>query len=181
MIRTLIAAALLVSATASQAIDLVLQATTQAQILTALKARGLAQDVTDLQGATTTVPINGVDTFVWWAGSGKLMTAKAVPDPQNPMGPPLTPATFLAGFVMLVRIYDPADALANPVDGEQYSRSQIARFIKNNGTPGTFSLNGCTINYYQISNVKMTRFADLSACLTAQGLPGHEWAGGNNP
>lgn len=168
LLRAFIAAALLANASAAPAIDLLVQATTQAQILAALKARGLAQDVTDAQLGTATVPVPGVADFVWWQGTGKFLTD--------------APATYLPGFVMLVRIYDPADAIANPADGEQWSRSRVVQYVKNNGTPGTLSISGCApINYYAIGQFKVTRFADVSACLAAKGLPGHEWAGGNAP
>jgi hypothetical protein len=177
LIRTMLAAALLASATAAPAIDLLVHATTQAQILTALKARGLAQDITDpITSVVTTVP---VDNFVWWQESGKVMTAAAVLDGN---GNVTAPATYLPGFVLLIRINDPNDVVANPVDGEQTSRSKIAQFIKNNGTPGTLNITGCApINYYSIGQFKIARFADMKACLTAKGLPGHEFAGGNTP
>lgn len=184
LLHTLIAAALLVSATASQAIDLLLHANTRAQIITGLNTLGLVTTSTDpITGQVIDAPASGVD-FTPWAGSGKLMTAKAVPDPQNPLGPPLTPASFLAGYVMEVRISGAlaiSDTIANPVDGEQTSRSKIVKAFKTNGTPGTFSLAGCTVNFYKVGNVEAARFGDVTACLTAAGLPGHEWAGGNTP
>lgn len=158
-------------------IDLALQAATQAALLTRLAALGLLNATTDPLGNPVYLRAPGFD-FCWWAGSGKLMTAAAVVDPaKSPMDPGyiVTPATFLAGFVMLARLGDAADAISSPADGEQWSRSRVAQFIKNNGTLG--SIGG--ISCYTLSGVRMVRAADLFAWLQINNLPGHEWAGGN--
>lgn len=144
-------------------IDLALQAATQAALITRLAALNL----TDASGNA----LPGFD-YCWWAGSGKLMTAKPVFDKD---GNVTTPATFLAGFVMLARITDPADKLTNG-NGEQWSRSKAAKAIKDNGTLGTIGGLPC----YTLSGVRMVRPVDLFAWLATNNLPGHEWAGGNS-
>lgn len=152
-------------------IDLILRAGTQQAILDFLVARNLL----DADGN----PAEGFQ-YCWWAGSGKVMSKAAVPNPADPMGPPTTPATFLPGFVMLVRIHGQrakSDKIDNPADNEQHSRSRIAQWIKNNGTPGKTG----TINWYDVGGVRLYRYQDVADWLAANGLPGHEWAGGNTP
>lgn len=36
------------------------------------------------------------------------------------------------------------------------------------------------IPFYELSNARLFRFADVQAKLLELGVPGHEWAGGNN-
>jgi len=137
-------------------IDLILYATTKATILDFAVARGLASS--DGQGGYNVR--RGIDYF-WWAGDGKFRTG---------------PSSYLAGFVMLIRINDASDTIANPADGEQWSRSRIAQYIKNNGTPGTMG----SIPYYEVSNVRLFRASDVFSWLAAQGIPANEWFGGNS-
>jgi hypothetical protein len=135
-------------------LDLILHATTKAQITALLTTRGLL----DVNGN----PIDGF-TYCWWAEGGQLMTAK--------------PSTYLAGFVMLARIHSSLfDSDVISEGPEQWQRSKIAKFIKTNGTPGT--LQG--INFYLLSNVRLFRAADVLTFLATNSLPGHEWAGGNS-
>ena len=140
-------------------IDLILQGT-KANIIALAKAR----NIVDANG----VPAPGSD-YCWWAGDGKFLTAKAVMSGQTVV----TPATYLAGFVALIRIGDPGDAL--PGSGEQWLRSKVAAYVKDNGTPGTVG----GISYYEVALVRLFRAADVLTWLAAQGLPGHEWAGGS--
>jgi hypothetical protein len=137
-------------------IDLILYGTTRATILDFAVARGLAS--TDGQGSYNVR--TGIDYF-WWAGDGKFRTG---------------PSSYLAGFAMLIRINDPSDTISNPVDGEQWSRSKIAQYIKNNGTPGTMG----SIPYYEVSNVRLFRASDVFSWLASQGIPANEWFGGNS-
>ena len=155
-------------------IDLILWANTKATLATFAQTTGLMVD--DGDGGRKVR--DGVE-WSWWAGSGKLMTAPAVLDQD---GNVTTPATFLPGEVLLMRIHgsfaesdrlDPDEA--DPERAEPWRRSKVARFIRNNGTPGTIG----TINYYQISGVRIFRSADVMAWLAANNLPGHEWLGGN--
>lgn len=122
-------------------------------------------------------------TWVWWAESGKMMTAKGTYDQD---GNEITPPSFLPGFVALCRIHgdffhqnrievgDP-DYDENDVQ-EQWGRNRVARYIKTNGTPGTMG----GIPYYEVDGVRMFRPADVTAFLAANNLPGHEWLGGNS-
>jgi len=151
-------------------IDLALQSASQATIYSLLAARNLAVQVTDEQGMTFYAPTSGID-WCWWADSGKLMTASPVLDKD---GNVTTPPTFLSGFVMLLRITDIRDKLTNG-NGEQWSRSKVAKYIKDNGVLGTIGGISC----YTISNVRMVKASDLFQWLANNNLPGHEWAGGN--
>lgn len=146
-------------------IDLILQGT-KANIATLLRNRNL----TDANNN----PNEGFEAC-WWAGDGKFLTAKAVMAGQTVV----TPATYLAGFVLLCRIHGArgtGDTIANPADAEQWSRSQIANWIKANGTPGTMG----GITYYEVALVRLFRPADVNTWLATNGLPGHQWMGGNN-
>lgn len=186
MIRTLITAALLVSAAAAQAIDLAVYNNTDCPtIITAmvgqqLVTRTTATDPITQQATTTDSPAPGVD-YVPWQGSGKFMTAAAVLDAQ---GNVTTPATYLPGCVMLVRLSGAlaaSDAIvpdpADPNKAEQYARSKFAQKLKTNGTAG--SVGG--IHYWKIGQFFLTRFQDLTDYAAAHGLSGSEWAGGNSP
>jgi hypothetical protein len=132
-------------------IDLVLQGTA-ANIRALLKGRGLI-DAND-------VAMPGFD-YCLWAGSGKFMTA----DGANP--------TYLTGVVVLARIATKSDAINE--GAEQWQRSQVAKWIKANGTLSTFGGMPC----YTVASVRMMRADDVFAWCAAKGLPAHEWAGGN--
>lgn len=132
-------------------IDLVLQGTL-ANIRTLLRARGLIN--------ADDAPQQGFD-YCLWAGSGKFMTAGG----DNP--------TYLTGFVILARIATAEDAISE--GPEQWQRSQVAKWIKNNGTLGTFGGMPC----YTVNSVRLMRAEDVFAWCAANGLPGHEWMGGN--
>ncbi len=135
-------------------IDLILNGT-KADIATLLRNRGL----TDANNA----PNEGFEGC-WWAGDGRFMTAK---------GPP---ATYLAGFVLLARIHGArfvSDRLATT--GEQWVRSTVAKWIKDNGVLGDTG----GIAHYLVGGVKLFRAADVTTWLAANAMPGHEWAGGN--
>jgi len=102
---------------------------------------------------------------------------------------------FLDGQVALLRIYDEffdedkldaplvdsgeVDEEGNPilVKAEQWARSKVARYIKNNGTPGTVA--GGSIPYYEVDSVRIFRPQDVETWLTTNGLPTHSWIGGN--
>ena len=86
---------------------------------------------------------------------------------------------FFPGVVALLRIYGDffnTDHLDDAVDEEQWSRSKVVRYIKNNGTLSDFS----GISYYELDGVKIFRPADVNAMLADRGVPGHEWLGGNS-
>jgi len=91
---------------------------------------------------------------------------------------------YLTGEVALLRIYDTFfedDRLipdeADPEKEEQWARSKVARYIKNNGTPGTVA--GGSIPYYEVDGVRIFRPQDVETWLTTNGLPTHSWLGGN--
>lgn len=173
--------AFFIATSPAHAIDLAVHSTSCPVIVTGMVSQGLVIRTLDpVTSVVTDAPAPGVD-YVPWAGSGKLMTAAPVLDAQ---GNVTTPAAFLTGCVMLVRLSGPmaaSDAIANPVDGEQWSRSKLVQKIKTTGSAGTFSIGACTVNYVMVGSFQIARFADLTACLTSLGLPGHEWAGGNSP
>lgn len=146
-------------------IDLIIQGT-KANIAALLRGRGLIDADNE--------PVPGCE-LAWWAGGGKFVTTAPVLDAQ---GNVTTPAVFMAGFVVMCRLHsslftnDRIDGAA----GEQWARSKVAKWIKDNGTLG--SIEG--IPTYLVNNVRLFRAADVQAWLDARGLPGHEWFGGNS-
>lgn len=143
-------------------IDLILQGT-KANITSLLKARGLLD--------ASNNPVPGCE-MTWWAGDGKFMKSAPVVDGFTVT----TPATFLTGFVLMVRIHGPlreADMLA--AKGEEWGQSRVAQWIKNNGTLGSFGGMPC----YTVNSVRLMRAADVFAWCDANGMPRHEWLGGN--
>ena len=158
-------------------IDLILWANTKATFATFARTNGLL-----IQDAEGNDSLRDGFSYVWWAESGKLVTAQGTYDAE---GNELTPPTFLPGFVALCRIsggffdsdrLDPAED--DPDKEEQYTRSKVARYIKNNGTPGTLA--GGSIRYFELSGVRIFRPRDVFDWLASRGLPGHEWLGGNS-
>ncbi len=140
-------------------IDLVLQGTL-ANLRTLLRGRGLI-DANDN-------PKPGFD-YCLWGGDGKFMTVKPTYDGMTQ----LTPPSYLTGFVILARIATAGDAIAE--GPEQWQRSQVAKWIKTNGTAGTFGGMPC----YTVLSVRMMRADDVFAWCAANGMAAHEWAGGN--
>lgn len=112
-------------------------------------------------------------SYCWWGNDGDFMTD---PGDEN------TPPTFAPGKVALLRInsqffddhLEPAED--DPDREEQWARSKVARYIRNNGTPGTMA----GIPYYQIDGVRLLRPSDVQAFIQANNTIGHEWVGGNS-
>jgi len=151
-------------------IDLVIYAPTKGDLRTFAVARGLLEDVEgELQKAKDF-------DYCWWAGSGQFMTAKGTYDNE---GLQITPPTFAAGVVALLHIGTTGDAIdpGDTENPEQWHRSQVAKYVKDNGIPGSFF--GGAVTYYEMDSVRLMRPSDVQAWLTSEGLPGHEWAGGN--
>ena len=154
-------------------IDLIIYAADKATLRTFAIARGLLTEVTE-EGVTTYVKAKDFD-YCWWAGSGQFMTAKGTYDEQ---GFELTPPTFAPGVVALLRIYTADDAMTpEGEEPEQWQKSKIAKYIRDNGTPGSFL--GGAVPYYEVDSVRLMRPADVQTWLAANNLPGHIWAGGN--
>lgn len=152
-------------------IDLILWAADKPTLATFAQSHNLL--LPDGEGGTRRR--DGFD-WCWWAGSGKLMTRRAVVAGDVEV----TPARYLDGVVAMMRLYfaddrlDPGD---DPEGDEQWKRSKVAKYIRDNGTPG--SLAGGSIRYYEIDDVRLFRAADVQGWLASEGLPGHEWLGGN--
>ena len=146
-------------------IDLLLQGS-KANIATLLRGRGLT-DATD-------TPVSGFEAC-WWAGDGRFMLTKPVFG-NGPLNPPTTAATYMAGFVMLARIHSTlelADAIAGT--GELWTRSKVAKWIKDNGVLSSVGGLPC----YTVASVRLLRAQDVIAWCAANGMAPHEWAGGN--
>lgn len=102
------------------------------------------------------------------------MTAKPVYDAQ---GNVTTPATYLTGFVVLCRLHSTVAENDTISEGsEQWQRSRVAKWIKTNGTLGTFGGIPC----YTVNSVRLFRAVDVFAWCASNGMPGHEWLGGNS-
>jgi hypothetical protein len=137
-------------------IDLILWCNTKAGFVTFAKAHPVGNPIMDADGNTRP----GV-RWCWWGGEGKM---------KSPTGE-------VPGFVMLMTIYRGDDVLA--ASGEQFVKSRVAKYIKDNGTFGTTSAANGSIPYYELAGVRIFRPADVTAWLSVNNLPGHEWVGGN--
>lgn len=118
-------------------------------------------------------------TYCWWAGSGKMMRTPGVYDSE---GNEVTAPTFVNGVVALLRIHgdlffeDKLDPDENDPDAaEQFARSKIVRYVKNNGTP--IEVQG--INGFLLDGVRMFRPQDVQAKVAEWNVSGHQWLGGN--
>jgi len=140
-----------------------------------------ANPLVDAEGNTR----EGV-SYCWWAGSGNFMT-----DPGtggDPEDPGYVAPTFAPGSVALLRIsgsFFENNKLADQTYDEngvpqleQWQRSNIIKYIKDNGVLG--SMAGGSIPYYEIDNVRLLRPLDVEAFLAANNIPGHIWVGGNS-
>jgi hypothetical protein len=85
---------------------------------------------------------------------------------------------YVTGEIALIRIGGKAgveDALndtpVDPDDVKEWERSKIARYIRNNGTPGT----SAEMPYYEIDGVRIFRRKDVNAKLAEWDVPGHEY------
>jgi hypothetical protein len=137
-------------------IDLILWCNTKAGFTTFGSSHPAQDPLMDAEGN-----IRPGIRWCWWAGSGKMRS----------------PAGELPGFVMLMHVYRSDDQLAS--DGEQWVKSKVAKYIKDNGVLGTTSANNGSIPYYELSGVRIFRPANVEAWLLANDLPGHTWVGGN--
>lgn len=143
-------------------IDLILQGTI-ANIRALLRGRGLI-DAND-------APLAGFE-YCPWAGSGRFMTVKPTFDLSTKAQ--LTPPSYLTGVVVLARIATAGDEINE--GAEQWQRSQIAKWIKTNGTLGTIGGLPC----YTVASVRLLRASDVFAWCALNDIPAHEWAGGNS-
>lgn len=153
-------------------IDLILWSDTKTALNNFAKVHGLlVQDPETQEWATA----YGVE-WSWWQGSGKMLRSLGTYDAE---GVELTPPTFVNGWVILLRLhstYADADKLdpAGPTaeDIPEWDRSKVARFIRNNGTPGTVA----GLTYYEIDGVRILRVQDVEAKLAEWGVPSHRFA-----
>jgi hypothetical protein len=110
-------------------------------------------------------------------------TLPSVSDNLTPVSPP----EFLAGQTLLLRLHSeffendriiPDDA--DPDKEEQWARSKVVKYVKDNGTgPTNFDLAGTNVPYYELDGVKFTKATTLISALKAAGIPHHEFLGGN--
>lgn len=155
-------------------LDLILWGNTKAAIATFARTNPPGNPLMDADGNVRP----GVD-YCWWGGSGQIMKTKAVMDGMTVV----TPATYIPGFAMIMRLHTvmyEADKLT-PAQGEteQWHRSRVVKYIKDNGVFGRTSAANGNIPYYELSGVRIFRPTDVFAWLDANGLPGHYWVGGN--
>lgn len=127
-------------------------------------------------------PREGV-SYCWWAGSGQFKTQNGTYDQD---GNELTPPVFATGVVALLRLH--SSFFENDIEGtgdrydqngdalEQWQYSKAAKWIKDNGTPGTMG----SVNYYEVDGVRLFKPADVEAFLSSNNIAGHTWVGGNS-
>ena len=159
-------------------IDIILYAPNKATLLTFAENHPPINPLASRNADNELVIRQGVD-YCWWAGSGKFMTQVGTYDAE---GNEITPPTYLPGVVALMRIYGSffeSNILVpdseDPDKDEQWARSKIAKYIKDNGTPGTMG----GIPYYEIDSVRLFRPTDVEEFLANNNIPGHIWVGGN--
>ena len=165
-------------------IDLILHAVDKNTLRTFAQTYNLLVEVDDGLGGTKWVPRSGLD-WSWFAGDGKIRVANAVVNQVD--GSLITPPQFLNGFALQLRIskdFFLEDRLipdeSDPDKEEQWARSKVVRYVKNNGTgPLTFNLLGTDVPYYELDGVKITKPDKLDEALVAGGMPRHEIMGGN--
>jgi hypothetical protein len=150
-------------------IDLILWCNTKAGFTTFAKAHPVGNPIMDANGNTR----EGV-RWCWWAETGQMMKSKGVYNGLIEV----TPATYIPGFVGIMTIYRGDDNLADT--GEQFVKSKVAKYIKDNGVFGRTSAANGNIPYYELSGVRIFRPQDVETWLAANGLPGHTWAEGNS-
>ena len=155
-------------------IDLILRASTKADMIRWAKARGLL--VPDGEGGFTRR--TGLE-WSWWGGDGRFMTK---PGTYAADGSVLTAPAYAPGVVLLLRIHheffdsDKLRPAANdPNKDEQWARSKVIRAIKQNGTKGKTG----TVNHYEWDGIRIYRPQDVAAFIKAKGVPGHGFSGGS--
>jgi len=167
-------------------IDLILRAPDRATLVTFARNNGLMEQVvlardTDPDSPTYGEPTEtewrlkkGVD-YCWWAGSGQMMRSRGTYDEE---GNQLTAPTFVPGVVAIMRLYADffnEDRIEAEPDAEQWARSKVVKYIKDNGVIGQIQ----GIAYAELDGVQVFRPADVVAKLAEWGVAGHEWMGGN--
>jgi len=174
-------------------IDLILWAADKPSLAQWAKARGLIIRTGDVIDQDPDSPTFG-DVLVagewsnrdgfeycWWADSGKMMTKAGT---YGAEGAELTAPSYLAGVLAFIRIsgeFFTSDRIipddADPDKLEQFARSKVVRYLKNNGTIGTLA--GGALKYVEFDGVRIFRPNDVQALLASKNLPGHSWLGGN--
>ena len=156
-------------------IDLVLRADSRAALVAWGESnppgRPLIETVDDGEGGTRKVPVKGIE---WspWAGSGSFMT-----DPGtggDPEDPGYVAPTYHTGYVAKLRVhgeYFDADKLSgnDPENDDEFVLSALAKYIKDNGTPGTMG----SVNYYEVAGVRVFKQSDVDAFCAANNIPNH--------
>lgn len=112
--------------------------------------------------------------WAWWAGSRQFMVSPPVLDV---LGVVTTPATYngVAAHMRIHAGFFAQDRLipdeVDPDRAEAWARSKVARFIKNNGTPGQRA----GVQYYELDGVQLSRVSDIQEWCEGRGVPGHSY------
>lgn len=154
-------------------LDIILWAPSKAALATWAQTHPAANPLMTADG-----PREGV-SYCWWHESGKFRTGGTDEEP-----------TFAPGVVALLKLHTSffesdkegdgqrfdTDQDGNPVRREQWQYSKVAKWVRNNGTPGSMG----SVTYYEVDGVRLFRPADVEAFLAANNLPGHVWVDGNS-
>ena len=168
-------------------IDLILRASTKADMGRWARDHGLMERyietpaVLDTETGEETTPAvmawrnkPGLE-WSWWNETGKLMTARGTYDAE---GNELTAPSFAPGVVLLLRIHGEffkddnlTPAEDDPEKDEQWARSKVVRYIKNNGTPGIV----LGIRYYELDGIQVYKPEDVAEFIAARNVPDHRF------
>ena len=142
-------------------IDLILHASTRAEMRTFAINNNLLLELTDKETGKTSFAPRPNSSWLWWYGNGKMVKAAAVLDTDGKI---TAPAKHFAGVFVIARI-----------SGAKLKRDTLRKRFSS-ATNGT----RFGIPYREIDGVRLFNAAKLTEQLRSKGLPVHQWQGGNS-
>ena len=111
----------------------------------------------------------------WWGGDGNFKTSAGSFNVNSDAW--AVEPTYAPGVVMRLRIHGEffdwgrldVSSVEDPDDIKEWELSRTAKYIKDNGTPGTMG----GIPYYEVDGVRIFREKDVQTFISSRGLPGH--------
>lgn len=152
-------------------IDIILWAPNKAALKTWAQTHPANNPLLDEEGNTR----EGI-SYSWWGGEGKIIKTVGTYDAD---GNELTPTVYFPGVAVLLKVDLISDKLADQTHDEngvpqleQWERSKVVQWIKNNGTPGTTQ----GIRYYDVDGIRLFKPEDV---MSVTPVP-HGWVQGNS-